>query len=168
MSDDEDLQDMLDIEFPGGDGFSSEEEEQDKDAGVIPAQQAPPIVDVRVTGWDEDAITRCFLQALSSYDSPDQHAEFQPKPNRIIRDDGQIQEMSLGRRSAEEHVPVVPAEGQHKESNMNHEDGEASTGQTNAEMDVGQDVPDSSSSPFTKTVPLPNWALADTRSVHYK
>uniref|UniRef100_A0A7S3VG63 Uncharacterized protein n=1 Tax=Chaetoceros debilis TaxID=122233 RepID=A0A7S3VG63_9STRA len=84
-SDDDDLQDMMDVDFPGG--GSSEEDEDEGRASESFAQA--PLIDIDTNGWDDDAITRCWGITLSQYDEKvekDAPIIFEAKPNRKINE----------------------------------------------------------------------------------
>jgi hypothetical protein len=183
MSDDEDLKDMLDVEFPGGGGSSSSgsdemEDEQEKEEqesatttttsknheirrrknGVMQA----PIVDIRISGWDDDAISKCFQQAIVNYDSTRTSGEFEPTPNRIINQDGQIVSLHVhvqqNSASFDDKEFECSTEKKNENDDANKSDGNQMNMEVNEEM--GKEQQDFLTS-TKRSIPLPKWALAD-------
>jgi hypothetical protein len=79
QSDDESVQDLMDIEFPSL-GISNEEDDADE------SDVSAPIVDIR-SGWDNDAVNRCLNLALSSYNSMGKYEDFEPRINAKLASD---------------------------------------------------------------------------------
>lgn len=78
-SDDESVQDLMDIEFPSL-GILNEEDDADE------SDVSAPVVDIR-SGWDNDAVDRCLNLALSSYNSMGKYEDFEPRVNVKLASD---------------------------------------------------------------------------------
>ena len=62
MSDDE-LNDLMDVDFPCGASSSSSTGSTSNNAGATTS--TAPLIDVTVGGWDNDAISRCFSLSMN-------------------------------------------------------------------------------------------------------
>lgn len=63
MSDSEEYDEMMDIEFPMGDDDQDEEPEERS------LKESSPLIDVTVEGWDDDIVSKCFIASTADYDS---------------------------------------------------------------------------------------------------
>lgn len=88
-SDDEYLDEMMDVNFPMPSSSDGEGTNDDWDLSV-------PFIDI-MSGWDNNAIDRCFRMTLESYNNTiESNFEFEPKPNS---------KLSLDKKAA---VPLDP------------------------------------------------------------
>ena len=181
MSDDEDLRDMLDVEFPGGACSSDEDETNEEKNNEIQVT----MVDIVADGWDDDAISNCFHQAVSHYRSAGTRA---PAINMTCDKDVDMN-MNMdeyrfkSNRRLDEHGNVVniqaedyPREGDCKdvgvdnptteERNMNDiEMNMNSADQSIVDIELRKKEPElqdiNVNSIIMKDLPLPKWALGD-------
>ena len=108
-SDDGDVQDLMDIEFPS---FDESRAENDTDESVV----SVPVVDIR-SGWDNNAVDRCLNLALESYNGMGEYEDFEPRVNTKFASDGKsLMNIDCGKIVARESINLhehVHVESQH-------------------------------------------------------
>lgn len=65
MSDSEEFDEMMDIEFPMADSSVAIDDDQADDQ----KEESSPLIDVTVEGWDDNIVSKCFLASTVDYDS---------------------------------------------------------------------------------------------------
>lgn len=171
MSDEEELQDLMEVEFIGVGETSLDDDDQEKNENIQESRTKSNIflVDVRVGGWDEDAISKCFQQAIVNYDCPSsrnenmaeyRHSEFEPQPNQIINQDGNIVAI-CGETSLKEDKERLEEESSRDEggSFISSRASIKICVSEKADTAMQQQQEEDLSFISTKSIPLPKWAL---------
>ena len=85
MSDSEEFDEMMDIEFPMDDSEQDEEEASSEQTTSMEEQKASsPLIDVTVDGWDDDIVSKCFLVATADYSAAQDEFQSIVKPDKRL------------------------------------------------------------------------------------
>ena len=83
MSDSEEFDEMMDIEFPMDD--SEQDEEAEQTTSMEEQKEASsPLIDVTVEGWDDDIVSKCFLVATADYSAAQDEFQSIVKPDKRL------------------------------------------------------------------------------------
>eukprot|EP01083_Nonionella_stella_P041798 113165_1 len=140
-SDDEALQEMMEVDFPsfGDDEVDRLESNTNSSCYNDNASKAAPIVDIEKQGWSDDAIVQCLNLSMAYHDETGgvsgdcSRFEFVPVPNMKRDVFGKVHNLADSNENMEE-IATRPKNITHKEN--------PSKGQSNAVNGMQTDIPD--------------------------
>lgn len=83
MSDSEEFDEMMDIEFPMDDSEQDEEAEQTTST-MEEQKESSPLIDITVKGWDDNIVSKCFLVATVDYSAAQDEFQSIVKPDKRL------------------------------------------------------------------------------------